>query len=165
MHKSSRYTNALAERICTRLENGESLNSICKDKNMPDERTVRRWVMDDVNGFAPKYTRAREIGYSRLAEEILEIANTPVVGIKKVTKPVTTRDKESGDIIPTGETLEEVTEGDMLEHRKLQVETRKWILCKMLPKVYGDKQQIEHSGSIDLAAGLIAARRRSGISG
>jgi hypothetical protein len=29
--------------------------------------------------------------------------------------------------------------------------------------VYGDKQQLEHSGSVDIAASLTAARARSGL--
>ncbi len=157
-----RYSQALAERICERLAGGESLNSICKSKGMPKESAVRFWVVDDYMGFAASYTRARQVGYERLAEEILQISNTPVHGIKKVSKPITFRNSD-GDVVPTGEVLEEVTEGDMIEHRKLQVDTRKWILAKMLPKVYGDKQQVELTGKVDIAGGLLAARRRAGL--
>jgi hypothetical protein len=32
---------------------------------------------------------------------------------------------------------------------KLQVETLKWEACKLLPKIYGERQQIEHSGKIE----------------
>ena len=30
----------------------------------------------------------------------------------------------------------------MLGHRKLQIDTRKWMLSKMLPKIYGDKLEL-----------------------
>mgnify|MGYP001290710800 FL=1 len=43
----------------------------------------------------------------------------------------------------------------MIEHRRLQIESRKWLLARLMPKKYGDKQQVEHSGSIGLE-GLIA---------
>jgi hypothetical protein len=33
--------------------------------------------------------------------------------------------------------------------RKLQIDTRKWTLSKRMPKKYGDRQQIDHSGHID----------------
>lgn len=32
---------------------------------------------------------------------------------------------------------------------RLQVDARKWVASKLLPKVYGDKQEIEHSGKIE----------------
>jgi hypothetical protein len=142
-----RYSPEIADEICQRLSDGESLRGICGDLHMPSESAVRFWVLDDVNGFAAQYARAREVGYLRLAEEILQIADTPVTGTKSVSKA----------------TGMEITEGDMIEHRRLQVDTRKWMLAKMLPKVYGDKQQVEHSGAVDIATILESGRKRSGI--
>jgi hypothetical protein len=72
-----------------------------------------------------------------LADEILDIANTPVVGVK-------TKTNEKGEV--------ETTEGDMIEHRRLQVDARKWIAAKLKPKKYGDKQEIEHSGNVSVIA-------------
>lgn len=142
-----RYSAALAERICERLAGGESLRGICSDAGMPPAHSVLRWARDDKEGFSEQYARAREIGYTLLADEIISIADTPQIGTKSVSKA----------------TGMEITEGDMIEHRRLQVDTRKWMLSKMLPKVYGDKQQVEHSGSIDIASTLLAARKRSGL--
>lgn len=124
------YTQEIADAICARLAEGESLNAICKDDGMPAESTVRAWALDDVQGFGAKYTRARELGYDRLAEELLQIADTPQVGVKTVHKA----------------TGAETTEGDMIEHRRLQVDARKWMLAKMLPKKYGDKVTQELAG-------------------
>lgn len=118
------YTDAAAESICAQLADGLSLRKICSADGMPKESTVRNWVADDVSGFAARYARAREIGYERLAEELLEIADTPLIGIK-------TKTNEKGEV--------ETQEADMIEHRRLQVDTRKWMLAKMLPKRYGDK--------------------------
>lgn len=128
--KRNRTAPEIKEQILQRLSDGESLRAICETDGFPAESAVRAWAMDDVDGFASHYARARELGYERLAEEILSIADTPVTGIKTVTKA-------SGP---------ETTEGDMIEHRRLQVETRKWMLAKMLPKRYGDK--------LELAGGL-----------
>lgn len=47
---------------------------------------------------------------------------------------------------------------------KLRIWARQWRAAKLAPKKYGDKQQIEHSGAVDIAAGLLAARKRSGLS-
>lgn len=120
------YTQEVADRICEGLAEGKSLRAVCAEPGMPSESTVRAWALDDVEGFAAQYARAREIGYERLADELLEIADTPQLGVK-------TTHKASGT---------ETTEGDMIEHRRLQVDARKWMLAKMLPKKYGDRQVI-----------------------
>lgn len=52
-----------------------------------------------------------------------KIADTPLLGVK--TK--------------TGPNGVEITEGDMIEHRKLQVDTRKWLLARLAAKTYGDR--------------------------
>ena len=33
---------------------------------------------------------------------------------------------------------------------RLMCDARKWVACKLLPKIYGDKQEIEHTGKITL---------------
>jgi hypothetical protein len=81
------------------------------------------------------------------AEEILQIADTPRIGVK-------TKTTEDGI---------EVTEGDMIEHRRLQVEARKWLLSKLVPKKYGDLQKVEHSGELTLNG--LAERMRKKAAG
>ena len=121
------YTQEVADRICAGLAEGKSLRAVCEAPGMPAESTVRAWALDDVEGFAAQYARAREIGYERLADELLEIADTPKPGIK-------TKTDGKGEV--------ETSDGDMIEHRRLQVDARKWMLAKMLPKKYGDRQVI-----------------------
>ncbi len=70
-----KYTAKLAERICRRLVDGESLREICRDRALPPESTVRSWAVDDRDGFAARYARAREAQMDRWAEEIIEIAD------------------------------------------------------------------------------------------
>lgn len=141
------FAPEIAALICARLAEGKSLTAICKAASMPAESTVRAWAVDDVQGFAADYARAREIGYARLGDEILRIADTPQIGTKSVSKI----------------TGLEVTEGDMIEHRRLQVDARKWMLSKMLPKVYGDKMQqdITITDNTPMADRMKAARERS----
>ena len=38
------YTPALADTICKRIAEGESLRAICRDPGMPSEGTVRGWA-------------------------------------------------------------------------------------------------------------------------
>lgn len=125
------YSAELAARICERIANGDSLRSICKDDGFPSKSTVLKWIFKEQNKeFADQYDKAREIQAQLLADEIVEIADTPKLG-------VINKLNAAGEIIET-------KEEDMLGHRRLQVDSRKWYLSKVLPKVYGDK--IEHSG-------------------
>lgn len=144
--RPSSYTPELAAAICERLAAGESLRGICEDAGMPSDTSVRRWALADVDGFSSRYTQAREIGYDSLAEEAIRIADTPLRGTK-------TEVSEDGI---------KVTHDDMLGHRKLQVDTRKWFLSKLAPKKYGDRQEVHHSGSVDLATTILDARKRAG---
>lgn len=129
--RPSTYTPEIAARICERLAAGESLRAICRDDHMPHRATVHRWLIDNVEGFCDQYARAREVGLDELAEEALEIADTPVEGLRR---------EESDD------GYKEVRE-DMLGHRKLQVDTRKWLLAKLAPKKYGEKSSMELTGA------------------
>lgn len=107
---------------------------------MPDHSTVCGWVVERPD-FANQYTRARTIGYDVLAEQILDIADTPAQGIKA---------KCDGDGI-----LIEATTGDMIEHRRLQVDARKWLLSKMRPEKYGDRLAVNQTGEVTVIKRLI----------
>ena len=58
--RPSIFTQELADTICERLANGESLKAICEDDDMPDRWTVWKWDRDNHEGFSHKYARARE---------------------------------------------------------------------------------------------------------
>ena len=73
--RPSLYTPEIAAKICDALAEGQSLRKICKDDSMPSEAAVRRWVIDDYEGFAAQYTRSRDIGLDCVADEVFEIAD------------------------------------------------------------------------------------------
>ena len=132
MSRASDYSDEKADAICERLADGESLRSICRDDDMPDKATVLRWLGVH-EAFRDQYARAREMQADALFDEALDIADTPVEGVKTKT---------------TSDGKLEETRGDMIEHRRLQVETRKWMVGKLAPKKYGDKVQNEHTGNV-----------------
>lgn len=139
------YSQEIADAICKRLSEGESLRAICRDDGMPTEATVRNWALIDYQGFFAQYARAREIGYAVMAEELLELSDKPNIGTKEVSKA----------------TGLEITTGDNVDRTRLQIDTRKWLLSKMLPKIYGDKQQIEHSGTLTLSDRMKRAEEKA----
>lgn len=65
---------AVQERICERLSEGESLRSICSDADMPNARTVFRWVSAD-EGFRAEYEAAIAVRATLMAEGIIELAD------------------------------------------------------------------------------------------
>lgn len=127
MARPSEYTLDTAIEICSRLAEGEPLVVICRDDQFPDVRTVYRWLAA-YDEFCQLYTRAREDQADTLADQIIDIADTPLLGTKTKTD---------------GEGNVETVEGDMIEHRRLQVDARKWIASKLKPKKYSDR--VDHS--------------------
>jgi hypothetical protein len=75
MGRRSTFTAKTALEICERLANGHTLREIWRPEGMPDHSTVLNWVADDREGFANQYARAREVGYSVMLDELLEIAD------------------------------------------------------------------------------------------
>lgn len=111
--------------VCTKIaEDGLALRNILKEDGMPSYETFYKWLSDETK--AKQYARATEIRADSLFEEMLSIADTPQEG---TTKKVSDKG-------------EEITYGDMINHRRLQVDARKWILSKMNPKKYGDASKL-----------------------
>ena len=53
------YTPELADEILMRMANGESLRQICSGPGKPSAPLVRKWVVNDKDGFAQRYENAR----------------------------------------------------------------------------------------------------------
>lgn len=124
--RPSSYTEALALLICNQLSDGKSLREICNVDGMPSEATVRGWALDNVNGFYSHYARARELQAERFAEEIVQIA-----------------DNAAADVVGEDENGNPIANHEFMARAKLRVDTRKWVLSKILPKKYGESTTIK----------------------
>src|SRR5262249_10204087 len=69
------YTREIAETICSRMSEGESLRAICRDPGIPSEGTVRGWAVRDVDGFGERYRVARQFLLEYWSDEIVAIAD------------------------------------------------------------------------------------------
>lgn len=47
MGRPIKFTQAIADRICERIADRESLRSICRDEGMPAMSSVLSWLADD----------------------------------------------------------------------------------------------------------------------
>lgn len=71
--RPSDYTEELAHEICAQLATGKSMRAICEPDTMPDRGTVMRWVVEDREGFAAIYARAREAGGHVRADDMQDL--------------------------------------------------------------------------------------------
>jgi hypothetical protein len=107
--RPSDYSQAIADLICERIADGESLRSICIADDMPNKATVFRWLAAHKE-FSDQYARARETQADTLVDEILDIADDGW--------------RENGEAI---------------RRSQMRIDARKWMAGKMRPKKYGDK--------------------------
>lgn len=130
MGRHSDFTQQLADQICERIADGESLRSICEEDEMPNKATVFRWLAANKE-FCDQYARARETQADSLFDEILAIA-----------------DDGHNDwmLRKHGDDERWVENGEVLRRSSLRVDARKWMAGKLRPKKYGDKVTQEHTG-------------------
>lgn len=157
---------AVVERVCAELRAGRSLNAICTSgEGLPSAGRFLEWVeADDPPGIAEMYARARQVGYSLLAEELVQLADKTH---EWVMVPETDSDGWPVLDAATGEPrLRRVLmplNADVIAHKRVQIDTRKWMLAKMLPRVYGDKTTTELTGA-DGGPITVAAMNVRGLS-
>lgn len=128
--RPSSFSDDLAETICERLANAESLRKICLSDDMPSQTTVFRWLADDRYGaFREQYARAREAQADALFDECLDIADDGTNDWMA--------DKEEDDGFRYN--------GDAVQRAKLRIETRRWMAGKLRPKKYGEKLELDQN--------------------
>jgi len=72
--RPSKYSQELADRICSELAEGISLRAICKPDDMPHKATVFRWLRTH-DEFRDQYAKAKEESADALLEDMLYIAD------------------------------------------------------------------------------------------
>lgn len=117
MPAPSSFTQDIADRICERLCEGDSLRKICSAPDMPNISTVIRWLSSENEigaTFRAQYARAREAQADKFADEMVDIADEG--------------NNEDAAII------------------RLRLDARKWAAGKIAPKKYGEKVDLNVGG-------------------
>jgi plasmid stabilization system protein ParE len=119
-----KYSARLAARVCkaigTHALGLEALRQMFKW--FPSKTCIYQWRWDFPE-FAEMYVRAREAQAQILADELQELADTPRMGQRvEIVR--------EGDVETSRRTVVE----DMVAHRRLQIDTRKFIAVKLLPR-------------------------------
>lgn len=123
------YCQEVADAICERLADGESLRSICLDDAMPSKASVFRWLGIHKE-FSDQYARAREEQAEAFADEMVAIADERETIVKD----------------GNGETVV-AFDATAVARNRLRIDARKWVASKLKPKKYGEK--LELSGDKD----------------
>jgi len=118
------YIKGIGDALCEHIASGNSLRSFCESKGSPTKKTALKWLRE-IEDFRTQYARARQDAMEVMAEEIVEIAD------------------ETEQVIRKGA---EKKSGAYAQSQRLRVDTRKWVMSKLLPKKYGDKVDITSDG-------------------
>jgi hypothetical protein len=117
------YTAELADRLLDELAEGRTLTNVCDDPGMPSRSTVRLWVREDREGFAVRYSQAREFGYHMWIDDIIDIADDGR------NDWMERRRKDGSVFVPNRENI---------KRSRLRSNVRCWLLSNALPRLYGD---------------------------
>lgn len=148
--KPVRASPEVQERILELIEQGHTLRSICLENpdTMPTPSAVIEWTLVD-RDFAERYAHARLIGFAALAEDILDIADGKRPTDANTWQPDAKAEGRLKDEIEALTIAErDRRDPDLVQRDKLRIEARKWILSKMLPKIYGERRETDGQGGI-----------------
>lgn len=115
------YTKKLADDICKRLADGESLNKISKDNKMPTRSTIHKWLLEENKEyFSDNYKFSCDIRAEKMADEIVEIADdASLEEVNKARLKIDARKWVTSKILPKkyGDKLDidHTTKGDKIE--------------------------------------------------
>jgi hypothetical protein len=130
------YSDDVWKSIFDRVGGGASLTTALKETGLSYTHAYR--LMDADPRLAEGYERAKKDRASRMAEEIIELADAPIP-----------------------EHLQGVEISAWVNQKRLQVDARKWVAAKLHPKVYGDKIDVSvRDERISVLDALEAARSR-----
>ncbi len=129
-----KFNETVADQICGRMSEGETLRQVCRDVAMPARSTVYRWLSKNP-AFADQYARAREALVEAWADEIIDIADDGT------TDYITKVGRNGAEY--------EAVDQEHIQRSRLRVDARRWLLSKLNPGQYGDHMEVEHTGAID----------------
>ena len=133
MGRPTKYTEELAKKICRAIATcTDGLEDICRDNpDFPVKSTIYEWRYDHPQ-FSEWYAIARAQQVDLLAEEMDAIA----------------KDGTNDWMERQGNNEGWQLNGEAVARSRLRIDTIKWKACKLIPKVYGDKQITEQTVTI-----------------
>jgi hypothetical protein len=130
-------TPEIEQAILNGILDQRSLVLICEDEGMPSRDTVHAWLAADEQRRAAKAVSEEEVlfldRYKIAVSLRTEAMGEEILAISDDGHNDTYMDEEGNEIV----------DYDHIQRCKLRVDTRKWLMAKLLPKKYGDKPAAE----------------------
>lgn len=129
--RPTRYTNKLAKEICDKIaSSSKGTKKLCAEHaHWPCQDTLFTWLKRYPE-FSEQYAQAKICQIELLVDEIMEISDDA------------SQDQyvnELGVLVPNSPAI---------NRARLKVDTRKWLASKLVPKVYGNKIDIQGDNSM-----------------
>lgn len=130
--RPTKYSDEIADKICNIIStSSRGIHSISKELELAPS-TIFKWL-SEISQFSDNYARAKLEQAHYMAEEIIKIS-----------------DNDSNDDIHVDSLSGgyEIPNKEWIARTRVRVDTRKWLMSKLAPKIYGDK--IELSGGLNI---------------
>lgn len=147
MGRPTKYTPEMAKQICELRADGKSLRQVCREVEIHIS-SIYEWRSKHPE-FSEQYAQASIQGWESIAEDLLDISDNSTNDWMESNNPDNPGYKYNGDAAARS---------------RLRVDTRKWLLSKMVPKMYGDKvtQDITTDGTIHVKSTVRSVSSKSG---
>lgn len=119
------FTQELANQICARMSQGETVTKILEAAGMPADLSVVWYWRNNNPAFATAYARAREEQMHAWADQI-----------------ITEAEDGTGDYVVGADGKRKYQRHNM-DRTRLIVDTKKWLMARLAPKDFGDKQTVD----------------------
>ena len=133
------YRADALEYLCERIMLGDKLADICSDDLMPSFQQISKWLAHDP-GFKARFIEAQRVRALIDSARLQDIADGEVKVLK--TEEITANNEA---IV----TLREVEEDPA--RSRIRVDALKWRLSRLHPDIFGDKVEIGHNVTGELA--------------
>lgn len=135
----SKLNNKLFEKICKKLETADcGILKLCKEFLVSTETFYETINNDEI--ASKRYASAKQRQIENYSDKIHEIEDEMLNAVQNCDP------KCSNAVAQT---------------YKLKIDNLKWLLSKLVPKKYGDRIDMNHSGSVDLSSAITEARNRA----
>ena len=143
------FNEEVASELIDRVEAGEALTTMCKNTHhFPSVRTLYNWKANYPD-FAARLEKAQDHGYDAIADQCIEIADTPLEGRKE-------KRNAQGQIT-------ELEVGDNVARSKLMVATRIRILELRCQRYRASEAKDKQQRGEKLADKLARIRKKVGM--
>lgn len=153
--RPSDVTMQIIEELLERMATGETVSRITSDLHMPPWLYIWLWLRDPKHAkFKEVFDQAEEAQFHRMAGETLDISDDSTKDYIEI--------KNSN-----GKVMRRIPNQELVNRSRLRVETRRWLLAKRLPKIYGESSMMKLAnetgdGPATFLFGAITATKKLG---